>query len=489
MIQTPCDRGLIAAVVSSPGAHRGGLVLAGTVVGSSLAFIDGSAVNLTIPVIQQQLGGGAAAAQWIMNAYLLFLSALVLVGGAAGDRYGRKRVFVTGVILFTAASLCCGLSPNLPLLITARGVQGIGAALLVPASLAILGASFDKQARGRAVGIWAGAGGLTSALGPVLGGWLTDAVSWRAVFLINVPLAALAIGFIMVGAKESKAAMTGPLDGLGALTVTLGLAAVTWGLTEAPQRGLTPLPMAALVLGVLALAAFLRIEQTAVFPMVPLQLFKSRTFSGANGLTLLLYAAFSGALFLLPFELIRVHGYPAASAGAALLPLSVGLAVLSPLAGGFSARVGPRVMLGGGPLLVSVGFVLLALLADQPNYWRGVFPGLATLAIGMGLAVAPLTDAVLGAVDDAYEGAAAGINNAVARVAGLLAVALVGFVLVAPSDASTTQATAAIASGYQTAMIAAAVLAALAGGIGFVTGPPRQVTAPSPRKRSISPGE
>lgn len=489
MTQTPCDRGAIAAVVSHPGPARGGLVLAGTVLGSSLAFIDGSAVNLTIPVIQQQLGGGAAAAQWIMNAYLLFLSALVLVGGAAGDRYGRKRVFVTGVILFTAASVCCGLSPSLPLLIAARAIQGIGAALLVPASLAILGASFDKQARGRAVGIWAGAAGLTSAIGPVLGGWLTDAVSWRAVFLINAPLAALAIGFILLGAKESKADKAGPLDWRGALTVTLGLGALTWGLTEAPERGLTALPGAALMAGVVALAGFLRIEQKAANPMVPLQLFKSATFSGANGLTLLLYAAFSGALFLLPFELIRVHGYAAASAGAALLPLSVGLAVLSPLAGGFSAKVGPRVMLGGGPVLVAVGFILLAVFADRPDYWTGVFPGLAILAVGMGLAVAPLTDAVLGAVDDAYEGAAAGINNAVARVAGLLAVALVGFVLVAGPGASDAEAIRVIASGYRTAMIAAAVLAALAGVVGFLTGPPRQVTAPRPRKRAISPPE
>ncbi|WP_421931541.1 MFS transporter [Phenylobacterium sp.] len=486
MTQTPCDRGVLAAVVAYPGAGGGGLVLAGTVLGSSLAFIDGSAVNLTIPVIQQQLGGGAAGAQWVMNAYLLFLSALVLVGGAAGDRYGRKRVFVAGAILFTAASVCCGLSPNLTLLIAARAIQGIGAALLVPASLAILGASFDKQARGRAVGIWAGAGGLTSALGPVLGGWLTDAVSWRAVFLINVPLAALAVGFILMGAKESKADKAGPLDWRGALTVTLGLAAVTWGLTEAPERGLTGLPVAALVFGVLALAVFLRIEQTIASPMVPLQLFRSITFSGANGLTLLLYAAFSGALFLLPFELIGVHGYPAASAGAALLPLSAGLAVLSPLAGGFSAKVGPRVMLGGGPLLVATGFVLLALLADQSSYWAGVFPGLAIVAVGMGLAVAPLTDAVLGSVEDAHEGAAAGINNAVARVAGLLAVALVGFVLVGPPGAP---AAGVIASGYRTAMIAAAALAGLAGVIGFLTGPARQVTAPTPRKRSISPDE
>jgi EmrB/QacA subfamily drug resistance transporter len=468
----PCDRGVVAATAPEAGeAKSGPLVLAGTVLGSSLAFIDGAAVNLTLPVIQQQLGGDLAQAQWIMNAYMLMLGALVLAGGSAADRYGRLRVFLIGVGLFSAASLACGLSPNLAMLIAARAVQGMGAALLVPASLAILGASFDKAGRGQAVGIWAGAGGLTSALGPVLGGWLTDTVSWRAVFLINLPVAALAVTFLILGARESRAARSGPLDWRGALAVTLGLALVTWSLTEAPARGFADLAVSGgLAAGLASLAGFLWIERHAAAPMLPLTLFRSATFSGANGLTLLLYAAFSGALFLLPFELIRVQGYDATRAGAALLPLSVGLTVLSPLAGRLTARLGARTMLTAGPMLAGAGFAVLALTAGQPSYWIGVFPGLTLLAVGMGIAVAPLTDAVLGAVSQDYEGAASGVNNAVARIAGLLAVALVGFVLAGGEGGS-----AAIAGGYRLAMIAAAVGAVTAGSIGAITIRPARV--------------
>jgi len=435
-------------------------VLAGTVLGSSLAFVDGSAVNLTLPVIQRQLSGSPAAAQWIMNAYMLMLGALVLAGGAAADRYGRKRVFIVGVALFSLASLACGMAPSLALLIAARAIQGIGAALLVPASLAILGASFDKQARGQAVGIWAGAGGLVSAGGPVLGGWLTDAVSWRAVFFINLPIAALAVTLLALGARESRAPRSGPVDWAGAVLATLGLATVTWGLTKAPALGFTnPQVLTALVAGAVALTLFLMVERKAASPMLPLALFNSRTFSGANGLTLLLYAAFGGALFILPFDLIQARGYDATRAGAALLPLSAGLTLLSPVAGRLTAWLGARFMLSVGPLLAGVGFAVLAATAARPDYWTGVFPGLSVLALGLGIAVAPLTDAVLGSVSEAYEGAASGVNNAVARLAGLLAVALAGFVL-APGE---------IAGGYRVAMIAAAAGATAAGLIGALT--------------------
>lgn len=468
----PCDRGVVVAAAPGSAKTRNSvLVLIGTVLGSSLAFIDGSAVNLTLPVIQQQLGGGLAQAQWIMNAYMLMLGALVLAGGAAADRYGRLRVFILGVGLFSAASLACGLSPSLALLIAARAVQGVGAALLVPASLAILGASFDKAGRGKAVGIWAGAGGLTSALGPVLGGWLTDTVSWRAVFLINLPVAALAVLFLVLGARESRATRSGPLDWPGAATVTLGLALITWSLTEAPARGFGNLAVSGgLTAGVVILAVFLGIERRSTAPMLPLTLFRSVAFSGANGLTLLLYGAFGGALFLLPFELIRVQGYDATRAGAALLPLSVGLTILSPLAGRLTARLGARTMLTVGPMLAGAGFALLALAAGQPSYWIGVFPGLSLLAIGMGIAVAPLTDAVLGAVSEDYQGAASGVNNAVARIAGLLAVALVGFVLAGGEGDP-----AAIAGGYRIAIIAAAVGAVAAGIVGAITIRPLRV--------------
>lgn len=435
------------------------LVLAGTVLGSGLAFIDGSAVNLTLPVIEGKLGGGLEAAQWIMNAYALMLGALVLAGGAAADRYGRKRIFVAGVVLFTAASLACAVSPNLPVLIAARAVQGLGAALATPASLALLGAAFDAKGRGQAVGVWAGASGLTSAIGPVLGGWLTDTISWRAVFLINLPIAAVAIWLVSAGARESRGANSGPVDWLGALAVTAGLGAIVWALTVAPKDGASVPVLGGFGLGVVALVAFVVIERKSTNPMTPLALFKSLTFSGVNALTFLLYAAMGAAFFLLPFQLIRAHGYAATAAGAALLPMSVGLAVLSPIAGRIVARVGARPMLVVGALLIAAGYALLATLSDAGGYWVSVFPGLVVLAVGSGTTVAPLTDAVLEAVDDEFEGAAAGVNNAVARVAGLLAVALVGFVLGGDADPSSPAARAAVASGYRMAMLVSAAAA------------------------------
>jgi EmrB/QacA subfamily drug resistance transporter len=448
-----CDRGLALGAQTRHIEHSKrsqALVLAGTVLGSGLAFIDSSAVNLTLPVIQAKLGGGLEAAQWIMNAYALMLGALVLAGGAAADRYGRKRIFVVGVALFTAASLACAVSPNLPILIAARAVQGLGAALLTPASLALLGAAFEAKGRGQAV---------TSAMGPVLGGWLTDTVSWRAVFLINLPVAAVAVWLVVAGAKESRGSNTGPVDWPGAAAVTAGLGAIVWALTAAPKAGATPPVVGGLVLGVAALAAFVAIERKTPNPMTPLVLFKSLTFSGVNTLTFLLYAAMGAAFFLLPFQLIRAHGYAATAAGAALLPMSVGLAVLSPIAGRIAAKVGPRPMLVVGSLLLAAGYGLLAILSNAGGYWVSVFPGLALMALGSGIAVAPLTDAVLEAVADEFEGAAAGVNNAVARVAGLLAVALVGFLLGGHADPSSPAAREAVAAGYRTAMLVSALAA------------------------------
>jgi len=464
-VHDPCARGSIkaAGAVVSAGAPSGGWrVLAGTVLGSSLAFIDGSAVNLTLPVIQQSLGGDLAAAQWIVNAYALMLGALVLTGGAAADRFGRKRVFLIGVVLFALASAVCGLAPNLPALIAARAAQGVAAALLTPASLALLGASFEDKARGQAVGVWAGASGLMSALGPVLGGWLAQAVSWRAVFAINLPLAAVAVWLVWSGARESHGEVRGRLDFAGAASATAGLGLLTWALTEAPKRGADPAILAASAAGGVLFVGFIAIEARAENPMLPLGLFRSAPFSGLNGLTLLLYAAFGGALFLLPFDLIRVHRYPPATAGAALLPLSIGLAALSPVSGRLASRLGARPMLFGGGMSVGLGFALLAWRAGDPGYWTGAFPGLVVVALGMGVAVAPLTDAVLSAVPDEREGAASGINNAVARLAGLLAVALAGFVLGGADAAS-------IALGYRAAMLIAAGGAAAAGVIGLLT--------------------
>jgi EmrB/QacA subfamily drug resistance transporter len=463
LLRPPCDRAIahrVRGLAHAPRAQT--LILTGTVLGSGLAFIDGSAVNLTLPVIQQSLGGGLATAQWVMNAYALMLGALVLAGGAAADRYGRKRVFVVGVGLFTVASVVCGLAPNLPVLLAARAAQGIGAALLTPASLALLGAAYDARGRGQAVGVWAGASGLTSAIGPVLGGWLTQTISWRAVFFINLPVAAIAVWLVAANAQESKAEQSGPVDWLGAAAVTLGLAAVTWALTVAPKQGADLAVLGGSGLGVAALIGFVLIERKAANPMTPLTLFKSLTFSGVNALTLVLYGAFGAAFFLLPFELIRAHGYAPSAAGAALLPMSAGLAILSPLAGRIAGRIGARIMLIVGPLLIAVGFGLLAALSQAGGYWISMFPGLVLVALGAGIAVAPLTDAVLGAVADEYEGAAAGVNNAVARVAGLLSVALVGFAI-GGSDPQ------AIAAGYRTAMIVSAGASAAAALIAALT--------------------
>jgi EmrB/QacA subfamily drug resistance transporter len=463
LLHPPCDRAIahrVKALAHAPSAQT--WVLTGTVLGSGLAFIDGSAVNLALPVIQQSLGGGVETAQWVMNAYALMLGALVLAGGAAADRYGRKRVFAVGVGLFTLASAVCGLAPDLPALLAARAVQGVGAALLTPASLALLGAAYDAKGRGQAVGIWAGASGLTSAAGPVLGGWLTQAISWRAVFFINLPVAAVAVWLVLANARESRGEVSGPVDWAGAGAVTVGLAAITWALTVAPKQGADLAVLAAGGLGVAALVAFVLIERKAANPMTPLALFKSLTFSGVNALTLVLYGAFGAAFFLLPFQLIRAHGYAPSAAGAALLPMSAGLAVLSPLAGRVSGRIGARPMLVMGPLLIAAGFGLLAAMSQAQSYWVSMFPGLVLVALGAGIAVAPLTDAVLGAVGEAFEGAAAGVNNAVARVAGLLAVALIGFAI-GGSDPQ------AIAAGYRMAMIVSAAASAAAALIAALT--------------------
>lgn len=421
---------------SAGAAHRRSRrVLAATILGSSMAFIDGSVVNVALPAIQRGFGSGVAAMQWVVNAYLLSLGALVLLGGALGDRAGRVRVFMAGVALFTAASLACGVAPGASTLVAARAVQGIGAALLVPGSLAILGAAFPAAERGAAIGTWSGVGALTTALGPVLGGWLVDAVSWRAIFLLNLPLAAATLWLARGIADSRDRATSGTLDWPGALLLAAGLGALTYGFIEAPSRGFGggPVPLC-LGAGMALLAGFAVQERRAAFPMVPLDVFRNRVFSGSNSLTLLLYFALSGVLFFLPFALIQAHGYTAAAAGAALLPLSVLLGTLSRPVGRLAGRVGARPLLVAGSLLAALGFALLGLRAEDGRYWTGVLPGMAALAAGMTLAVAPLTTTVMGAVPPERSGVASGINNAVARVAGLLAVAVLG-VLAAGADA------------------------------------------------------
>ncbi len=460
--RAPCDEAAIrcaqADTHATPEHARG--ALAATILGSSMAFIDGSVVNVALPAIGERLSADTASLQWVVNAYLLLLGALVLIGGAAGDRFGRRRVFRIGIVGFALASVGCGLAPNAGTLIAMRAAQGAAAALLVPSSLAILGASFSGAERGRAIGTWAGFGALTAALGPVLGGWLVDTVSWRAIFFLNVPIAIATLWLAARSVPESRDPSPRGLDFAGAASVAAGLALLTWALTEAQPRGFGDARvLVALVAGVALLGAFLFVEARARAPMMPLALFRSRDFSGANLLTLLLYFALSGALFVLPFELIGSRGYTTTQAGAALLPLPVVMGALSAQAARLAERAGARLLLTAGPIMAGCGFALLALAPDAP-YWRGVLPAMLVVSAGMTLAVAPLTTTVMSAVDAANAGVASGINNAVARVAGLIAVAVVGLVFFGASGEG---------SSFAPAVFIAATCAVAAGAVAFIT--------------------
>jgi EmrB/QacA subfamily drug resistance transporter len=419
-------------------ASAGRWVLAATILGSSLSFIDGTVVNVALPTLQRDFHANAADVQWVIQAYALFLASLILVGGSIGDRLGRKRVFVAGVELFTLASIACGVAPSLVVLIIARAVQGIGGALLVPGSLAIIGATFPEQRRGAAIGTWSALTTVTTAFGPVLGGWLVQTLSWRWVFFINVPIAVLTLAITYPAVPETFGADAGSkhLDLTAAGLATLGLGAITFGLVESSVLGLgAPLVVVSIAVGVVLLAVFVvyerRLERLGHAPMVPLSIFRSRTFTGANLLTLTLYGALGGALYFLPFNLQQVQGYSPAEAGAALLPFTVVVFALSRWTGSLVQRIGAKIPLVIGPIVVGIGFVLFSLQGIGGTYWTTWFPCVVVLALGMALVIAPLTTAVMNALGSMRSGVASGVNNAVARTGGLLAIAVLNLIVVA----------------------------------------------------------
>lgn len=406
-------------------------VLAVTILGASMAYIDGTAVNVALPALQEQLNATIVDMQWVIEAYALFLASLILVGGALGDRYGRRLIYGIGIALFAIASILCGVSENVTELIYFRALQGIGGALMIPGSLAIITVFFDESERGKAIGTWGAFSAITTAVGPVLGGWLVEEVSWRWIFYINVPIAVVALFLLFWRVPESKGELAKcKIDYWGALLATVGLGGIIYGFIESAALGFTdPVVLGSITLGLISIIAFVIVESRVEAPMMPLKLFRSRTFSGANMVTFLMYAPLGGAIFFLPFAMIQIFDYSVTGAGASYMPVMILLFVFSRWSGGLVDKYGAKLPLVFGNVLQAIGYVLFALLGGEGNYFYTFFPGMFVLGVGLVFSVAPLTTAVMNAVPTAFSGTASGINNAVSRMSGLVAIAILGIIM------------------------------------------------------------
>ena len=454
-------------------------MIAATALGSGVAFLDGTIVNVAFRAIGSDLHTGVSGLQWTVDAYLVTLTALLLFGGTLGDRFGRRRVFVAGLVSFTVASVACGLAPDVTALAIARGVQGAAGALLVPGSLAIIGSSFHEADRGRAIGAWAGLGGIAGAIGPFLGGWLIDTFSWRWVFFVNIPIAVAAVAITLGHVPESRSDTSQPIDGWGALLAASGLTAVCWALIES-NNGVGAAQVVSGSVGVGALIVFVIVEARSSHPMMPLRLFRSRAFSGTNALTLAVYAALGAALFLVVLELQLALHYSALAAGASLVPITVLMLLLSSRSGALAQRIGARLPMTVGPIVIAVGLLLFSRIAPGQGYVSAVLPAAIVFGLGLACTVAPLTTTVLASVADSELGVASGINNAAARLAGLLAVALLPAIV----HLDTTLPPGVLTHRIATALRICAGLSVLGAAIAWVT-----VGSQPPRIEPVRPAD